>query len=102
MTPGKGSLLGEFFKKSSQLVHQISDQISDQMPQKIQANFSHIGFSAKIEGVDSKLSVFRAIQVSPDNSVQDNQVVGCQWFGVKIFPTVYSGEPSRIPRTFAI
>ncbi len=76
--------LEEFLKKSSQLVHQISDQISESIPQKIQENFSPIGFSAKSDGVDAKLSVFRAIQVSSENTVEDNQVVGCQWFGVSI------------------
>lgn len=83
--------LDDFFKKSSQIVQQISDQISDQIsekvPQKLQENLSQIGFSAKIDGVEGKLSVFRAMQVSPGNNIEENQVVGCQWFGVNISDT---------------
>ncbi len=72
--------LEELLKKSTQLVHQISENL----PQKIQENFMPIGFSANTEGVESKLSVFRAMQVSADNIVNDNQVVGCQWFEVSL------------------
>ncbi|MES2615714.1 MAG: pentapeptide repeat-containing protein [Bdellovibrionota bacterium] len=76
----KTEIIDEILKISTQFVHQICENV----PQKIQENFSPIGFSSKIEGIESKLSVFRSIQVSADNTVQENQVVGSQWFGVHI------------------
>lgn len=80
----KSVSLEEFFKRSSQFVHHISDQISESIPQKFQENFSPIGFSVKSDGVGAKLSVFRAVQVSAENIIEENLVVGCQWFGVRI------------------
>jgi uncharacterized protein YjbI with pentapeptide repeats len=74
----------EIIKKSSQLVEQISDQIAEKVPQKIQDNFSLIGFSSKIDGIDSKLSVYRAVEINSDSTAEDNQVIGSQWFGVKL------------------
>ena len=68
-------------------------QISENMPQieKIQENISNnfqpFGFSPNIVGLDSKLSVFRALHVSADSLVKDNQVVGSQWFE-SIFQTI--------------
>jgi uncharacterized protein YjbI with pentapeptide repeats len=73
--------LEDIFKIPSRLMHQISENV----PQKLQEKFSPVGFSANIEGVDSKLSVFRLVQSTPPaNEIKDNQVIGCQWFGVNI------------------
>ena len=68
----------EILKKSTQFVNQISENV----PQKIQDNLAPMGFTLKIEGVDSKISVFRGIDMSLDNTINDNQVVGSQWLNV--------------------
>lgn len=72
--------LDDLLKISTQLVQQISGNV----PQKIQDKFSPLDFSAKMEGVESKFSIFRDIHVTRDNLVENNQVIGCQWFGVSL------------------
>ena len=68
----------EILKRSTKFVNQISENV----PQKIQDNLAPMGFTLKIEGVDSKISVFRGIDMSLDNVIHDNQVVGSQWLNV--------------------
>lgn len=78
----KSMHLEDVLKMSTQFVQQISENV----PQKLQENFGpQIGFSSKIQGIDSKLSVFRAVEVPPGSEVEDNQVVGSQWFGVSFY-----------------
>lgn len=76
--------LEELLKISSHLVHQISENMPqiEKIQENISNNFQPFGFSPNIVGLDSKLSVFRALHVSADSLVKDNQVVGSQWFGV--------------------
>lgn len=56
---------------------------------KIQENISQsfppigFGFSANIKGIESKLSVFRAVHVSPDSEVSNNHIIGSQCFGIE-------------------
>jgi hypothetical protein len=56
----------------------------DKFQENIVSTLSPVGFSANINGIDSKLSVFRAIQIDDDSIVAENQVVGSQWFGIKL------------------
>lgn len=74
----------ELLKISSNLVQQISENMPhiDKIQENISHNLQPFGFSPNISGLDTKLSVFRAFHVSPDSIVNDNQVVGSQWFGV--------------------
>ncbi|WP_158997483.1 pentapeptide repeat-containing protein [Pigmentibacter ruber] len=76
--------LEELLKISSNLVQQISENMPqiEKIQENISSNFQPIGFSPNIVGLDAKLSVFRALHVSSDSQVKDNQVVGSQWFGV--------------------
>ena len=80
----------ELIKISSGIVHQIAENMPNQF-EKIQENFSAnlntLGFSANNNGVESRLSVFRTFNVSPDSLVAENQVVGSQWFGVNFAET---------------
>ena len=74
----------ELLKISSHFVHQISENMPqiDKIQENITNNFQPFGFSPNISGLDSKLSVFRAFHVSEDTNVNENQIVGSQWFGV--------------------
>jgi uncharacterized protein YjbI with pentapeptide repeats len=76
--------IDELLKISSNFVHQISENMPqiDKIQENITNNLQPFGFSPNINGLDSKLSVFRAFHVSPDSHLKDNQVVGSQWFGV--------------------
>jgi uncharacterized protein YjbI with pentapeptide repeats len=80
--------LDEIISKSTELVNKLSDQLTDQIgdkvPQKIQNHFLVLGFSANISGIDSKLSMLKAVNIGNDNNIHDNQVTGSQWFGVSI------------------
>lgn len=72
----------EFFKISTQFVQQLSETIPGMS--KLQENLSTpLGFCAKVTGVESKLSIFRNIQVSADSSVADNLLTGSQWSAVQ-------------------
>ena len=71
-------------KKSTQIVQQVTNQISEKIPQKFLEKILPIGFSIKNRGVKTKLSIFRNIQMSSENIVKSNEIVGCQWFIVDI------------------
>lgn len=72
----------EFFKISTQFVQQLSETIPGM--NKLQENLtSPLGFCAKVTGVESKLSIFRNIEVSKDSTVSNNLLTGSQWSGVQ-------------------
>jgi hypothetical protein len=75
--------IDELIKISSGVVQQIAESMPNQL-ERIQENIGHytVGFSSHTRGVDSKLSIFRTFHTSDDSIVEDNQVVGSQWFGV--------------------
>jgi uncharacterized protein YjbI with pentapeptide repeats len=72
--------LDEILKKSTKIVHQISENV----PQKIQDNLAPIGLYTKIEGVEAKISVFRDIKTGDDNHITDNYVTGSQLLHVQL------------------
>lgn len=67
----------------------VSENVSPQL-EKLQENLSHlqgnlqgINFSSSSPGIESRLSIFRSLEVSADSTVENNDVVGSQWFGVE-------------------
>jgi uncharacterized protein YjbI with pentapeptide repeats len=74
--------LEELLKISNYFIQHISES----MPhiEKFQENIQSVGFSSHILGLNAKFSVFRAIHVSENTVVQDNLVLGSQWFGIHL------------------
>lgn len=78
-------------KKQKEEIHLDGIKSAFEKLKKLQENLTQnlppIGFSANIAGIESKLSIFRAVHVSSDSSIVDNYIIGSQWFGVEFVKT---------------
>lgn len=80
--------IDEFIKKGSDVMHQLSENMHrpfDKMT--LPAHLNELAFSSHNQGVESKLSLFRAFEVSKCSTMLANHVIGSQWFGVTIQET---------------
>lgn len=74
--------LDGLLKKSTDVVQQITENVPTQI-EKFSQNWNGVAFSPHFDGLEAKLSLFRGLEISRDCTVNENQVLGSQWFGVR-------------------
>lgn len=80
--------IDELVKKGTGVVNQITENIPRPFEKiHLPHQLNNFAFSSQTRGVESKLSIFRAFQVSDDSTIAQNQVIGSQWFGVTVADT---------------